>query len=489
MKPTFYLLILLAYFLLLLLISFFTGKKNKEHTFYNGDRKSPWFIVSFGMIGATISGVTFISVPGEVGTSAFHYFQFVLGNIVGYIIIATLLLPYYYRKKVLSIYTVLEQKMGKEGYLTTSGFFILSKVIGASFRLFLAAMVLYMAIAEPLGIPFSVTVLFCLLLIWLYTHRSGIKTVVWSDSLQTIVLITAVIFTISIICKQVNFSFKDIFKLYDSQAGTKIFEFGWKSPQNFFKQFISGIFMTIALNGFDQDIVQKNLTCKNEVKARKNMLWFSLWFGLTVFMFLTLGALLYYYTNSKGIVLPSKTDQLYPLIALNYLGPITAILFILGISAAAFSSADSATTALTTAFSIDFLKIQEKSSSSQKRIRNIIHLGFSLLIFVVIMLFYKMNNESVVNAIFKAAGYTYGPILGVYLFSFFIRRVPRKRLILPVCVASPLFTYGITCLVERLVNGYVFGFELIILNTLITVGLLLVFSRRRGCYFYGLDSQ
>jgi solute:Na+ symporter, SSS family len=319
MDPITLLLIIFAYFLMLLLVSYFTGKKNQEHTFYHGDRKSPWFVVTFGMIGTTISGVTFVSVPGEVGVSAFHYFQFVMGNMVGYILIATLLLPYYYRKNVISIYSVLEEKMGKEGYLTTSGFFILSKVIGASFRLFLAALVLYMAISKPLGISFGVTVLLCLIVIWLYTFKSGIKTVVWSDTLQTFVFISAVVITIIFITRQLNLSASNITVLLADRPETKIFEFDWKSPQNFFKQFVSGIFMTIALNGFDQDIVQKNLTCRNSNKARKNMLWFSFWFGLTVFMFLTLGALLYYYAEVKGIPLPGKSDQLYPLILTNVL--------------------------------------------------------------------------------------------------------------------------------------------------------------------------
>jgi Na+/proline symporter len=385
MKPIFLLALVIVYFLFLLLVSWFTGRNNQQHTFYHGDRKSPWFVVAFGMIGTTISGVTFVSVPGEVGNSAFHYFQFVMGNIAGYILIATLLLPYYYRKNVFSIYSVLEEKMGHQGYITTSGFFILSKVIGASFRLFLAVLVLYMAIAQPLGISFAVTVLLCLLSIWLYTFKSGIKTVVWSDTLQTVVLVAAVIVTIIIITRDLDLTGLNLVSLIVDQPETKIFDFSWGSPNNFFKQFFSGIFITLALNGFDQDIVQKNLTCRTSNKARKNMLWFSFWFGVTVFLFLVLGALLYYYAKTKGISLPGKTDQLYPLIALNHLGNVATVLFILGISAAAFSSADSATTALTTAFCVDFLKIQHHERTSQRNIRNLVHLGFSLLIFFVII--------------------------------------------------------------------------------------------------------
>jgi solute:Na+ symporter, SSS family len=480
MDPVLLLIIIFAYFMVLLLVSYFTGRKNQKHTFYHGDRKSPWFVVTFGMIGTTISGVTFISVPGEVGNSAFHYFQFVMGNMVGYILIATLLLPFYYRKNVISIYSVLEEKMGREGYLTTSGFFILSKVIGASFRLFLAALVLYMAISKPLGISFGVTTLICLLIIWLYTFKSGIKTVVWSDTLQTVIFITAVVITIIFITRQLNLSASGITALLADRPETKIFEFDWRSSQNFFKQFVSGIFMTVALNGFDQDIVQKNLTCRDGKKARKNMLWFSFWFGLTVFLFLTLGALLYYFAEAKGISLPVKTDQLYPLIALNYLGSFAAILFILGISAAAFSSADSATTALTTTFCVDFLKLDHKTHSRNNHTRNLVHLGFSMLIFTVIMLFYKLNNESVVTAIFKAAGYTYGPILGVYLFSFFVSRIPNQKSILPICIASPLLTFLTTLLVSSIWQAYHFGFELIVINSLLTVLLLILFSKKQG---------
>lgn len=473
------LLIFISYFLVLLLISYFIGKKSGRLSFYNGDRKSPWFVVAFGMVGATLSGVTFISVPGEVGNSAFHYFQFVMGNFVGYIIIAALLLPYYYRKNIVSIYSVLNEKLGKEGHLTTSGFFILSKLVGAAFRLYLAALVLYLAIAQPLGISFGVTVLFCLVLIWLYTFKSGIKMVVWSDMIQTAVLIIAVIAAIIAIKSQLNISSAKLIKELSQQSNTSIFEFNWKSSNNFFKQFTAGIFMTIALNGFDQDIVQKNLTCSNSSKARKNMLVFSLMFVLTVFLFLALGTLLYYFAEVKGISIPSKTDQLFPTIALGHLGKLVAALFIVGISAAAFSSADSATTALTTSFSIDFLKIEKLSEKKEKKIRNLVHLGFNLILFMVIYVFYKLNNDSVVVSIFKAAGYTYGPILGVFSFLFFVNRIPYKKYILAICVVAPIITYLFTLVTQRLFDNYKFGFELIILNALITFLFLVLFSKRK----------
>jgi solute:Na+ symporter, SSS family len=478
MQPISLLLLFLCYFVLLLVVSWLVGRKSKTATFYNGDRKSPWPVVAFGMVGATLSGVTFISVPGEVGNSNFHYFQFVMGNVIGYVLIATFLLPYYYRKNIISIYSVLEEKTGREGYLTTSGFFIISKVIGASFRLFLAALVIHLAIAGPLGIPFPLTVLACLLLIWLYTVRSGIKAVVWSDTLQTLMLLIAVAVSIFVLIKQMDTSVIRVTDDIRTSGLGRVFEFDWRSPQNFYKQVVAGIFMTIALNGFDQDIVQKNLTCKTSSKARSNMLVFSVLFGVSVLIFMFLGALLYLYAQQMSVTIPSKTDELFPLIALNHLGKGVQVLFVLGISAAAFSSADSATTALTTAFSIDFLNIGKWPERKQKQVRNLVHLSFSLVIFAVIMLFYYLNSQSVVVAIFKAAGYTYGPIFGVFMYSFISKRRTVSKFILPICIASPLITWLITIVSHSVFNGYRFGFELIVVNATITYLLLSFFSKR-----------
>jgi solute:Na+ symporter, SSS family len=472
------LLIFAAYFGVLVLISTLTGRKTNSTSFYNGNRRSPWFVVAFGMIGATLSGVTFISVPGEVGNSSFHYFQFILGNFAGYLVIAVFLLPYYYQKNVFSIYTVLKTKMGNQGYLASSGFFILSKIIGAAFRLYLAALVIHMAIAAPLNIPFGLTVMICLGMIWVYTVHAGIKTIVWSDTLQTFMLILAVVMTIVTIFRQLGIPLEQLIEQIISQQQIRIFESNWQSPNNFFKQFFAGFFMTIALNGFDQDIVQKNLTCRNSAKARKNMLVFSLMFVFTVILFMMLGALLYHFAQTQQLVLPEKSDQLFPLIALNHLGKGVAILFILGISAAAFSSADSATTSLTTAFSIDFLKLDQRNEKRQVSIRKLVHLVFTLIIFGVIMLFYQMNNESVVIAIFKAAGYTYGPILGVFIFAFFINRIPKSKFIVPICLLSPIFTYLFTLFVKTVWDGYKFGFELIMINGAITILLLIIFSAK-----------
>lgn len=465
-----------AYFAALLLIAKLAGRKIDASGFYNGNRRSPWFVVAFGMIGATLSGVTFISVPGEVGNSSFHYFQFVLGNFTGYIIIAMFLLPYYYQKNVYSIYTVLKERMGEQGYLASSGFFILSKIIGAAFRLYLAALVIHMAMAEALNIPFWLTVLVCLAMIWTYTVRSGIKAIVWSDTLQTLMLLLAVIITIVTLFRELDLPLESLIDAIKTQQQIRIFEGNWASSNNFFKQFFAGFFITIALNGFDQDIVQKNLTCRSSAKSRKNMLVFSLMFLSTVALFMMLGALLYHFALVQQLELTEKSDHLFPMIALNHLGKGVAVLFVLGISAAAFSSADSATTALTTAFSIDFLKLDRRSEKMQLKIRKLVHLAFTLLIFGVIMLFYHMNNQSVVHAIFKAAGYTYGPILGIFIFSFFIKRKPKANFIVPICVVSPIITYLFTLLVKRVWESYQFGFELIMINGSITILLLLIFS-------------
>lgn len=468
----------IGYFAALLFVATLVGRKTSTTSFYNGNRKSPWFVVAFGMIGATLSGVTFISVPGEVGNSSFHYFQFILGNFAGYLVIAFFLLPFFYQQNIYSIYTVLKSKMGNQGYLASSGFFILSKIIGAAFRLYLAALVIHMAIAAPLNIPFSLTVIVCLAMIWIYTVRTGIKAIVWSDTLQTFILILAVIMTIVTIFRQLGLSPGELYAQIDARQPIGIFETNWKSANNFLKQFFAGFFITIALNGFDQDIVQKNLTCRSSAKARKNMLVFSAMFVVTVVLFMMLGALLYHYAALNQIAIPEKTDQLFPLIALNHLGNGVAILFVLGITAAAFSSADSATTALTTAFSIDFLKLDQKAEKKQINIRNLVHLAFTIILFGVIMLFYQLNNQSVVVAIFKAAGYTYGPILGVFIFSFFIRRKPKLKYIVPICLSSPIITYLFTLFVKKVWESYQFGFELIMINGAITLLLLLLFSTK-----------
>lgn len=478
MSASILVLILVVYLLVLIGISRLTaGSDNRA--FFNANRKSPWYLVAFGMIGASLSGVTFISVPGLVGKSGFHYLQFVMGNVVGYWLIALVLIPLYYRKNVVSIYSILNERFGRAGHLTASAFFIVSKLISAAFRMYLAAAVIYLALSNGFSISFEATVLLFLAAIWLYTYKGGIKTIVWTDTVQTVVLLTAVFFALGGMMSQMNLDFGQTVNLLAQSPLVRLFNFDFHSDSNFFKQFISGIVVTLAINGFDQDIVQKNLTCKNAAQARKNMLWFSLWFLVSVGLFLVLGALMYEYASQTGIQLPAKSDEVFPYLALHTLGPVVAIMFVLGISAAAFSSADSATTSLTTAFCIDFLQNEKRGVPLRKQTRHGVHLAFSLAIFVIIIVFRHMNNQSVVESIFKAAGYTYGPILGLFVFTFgFKERNLPSTAILPIAILAPLLTWAFTLAMLVWAPSYQFGFELIVVNTIFMLTMLVCVSKR-----------
>lgn len=459
-------------------VSFITSKKANTDTFFTGNHNSPWYVVAFGMVGATLSGVTFISVPGEVGNSAFSYFQFVLGNLVGYWVIAGVLLPMYYKMKLVSIYTYLQNRLGERSYKTGSFFFLISKLIGAAFRLFLVAGVLQIAFFDAFNIPFSLTVIVTIGLIWVYTFKGGIKTIVWTDTLQTMFLVSAVIFTIIAIASKMQFNFSDLFHEVWSDNKSQIFFWDWRSQNNFFKQFISGVFTTIVIVGMDQDMMQKNLSCRNKKEAQKNMVFFSFSFLFTVFLFLSLGVLLYKFATSMGILLPEKSDDLYPLLALNYLGLPVGIAFLLGITAAAYSSADSALTAMTTSFSVDFLKIEKYDEQKRQLIKKWTHLIFSALLIFVILIFKTINNESIVMAVFRAAGYTYGPILGLFVFGMYTKRSVIDRWVPVIAVLSPILSYFISAYSEIFLNGYKFGFELLILNCLITLAGLYIVSKK-----------
>jgi SSS family transporter len=468
MNPYLVLGIVLGYFLVLIGFSWVTSRKADTQAFFTGNRKSPWYLVAFGMVGATLSGVTFISVPGEVGNSAFSYFQFVLGNIVGYWIVAAVLLPLYYRMNLVSIYTFLEQRFGKNSHKTGSFFFLISKLIGAAFRLFLVASVLQIAFFDAFNIPFALTVTVTIGLIWIYTFKGGIKTIVWTDTLQTLFLVSAVIFTITAISKSFGWNAGTLIKEIIHDPNSQIFFWDWRAGNNFFKQFFAGMFITIVMVGMDQDMMQKNLTCRNIRDAQKNMFVFSLSFLFTVFLFLSLGALLYIYAKNKGISLPVSTDDLYPMLAMNYFGLPVAIAFLLGIIAAAYSSADSALTALTTSFSVDFLKIEMFDEIKRKRIKKWSHIMFSVLLILVILLFKAINNESIVVAVFRVAGYTYGPILGLFVFGMYSTRIVKDKWVPVVAIISPVVCYFISKYSEVIFNGYRFGFELLIVNGLLT---------------------
>ena len=473
MNANIILLIFIIYFLVLLFISNLTSKKSTFTDFFNANRSSPWYLVAFGMIGTSLSGVTFISVPGEVGSSNFSYFQVVLGYLVGYYVIAKVLLPLYYKHNLISIYTYLEDRFGFYSYKAGAFFFLLSRTIGASFRLFLVAGVLQIAIFNQLGLPYFFSVLLTILLIWIYTFKGGIKTIVWTDALQTFFMLSAVVITIVIITDKMNISLYESFHMVKNSSYSNIFYFDWRAGNDFFKQFISGAFIAIVMTGLDQDMMQKNLTCRNLGDAQKNIFWFCVILVVANLLFLFLGALLYLYSESVNFQLPTSTDDLYPLLALNELGFLTSIIFILGIIAAAYSSADSALTSLTTSFSIDFLDIQKRDN--KRRIRLLVHIGFSILLFIVILIFNEINDESVINSIFKAAGYTYGPLLGLFSFGIFTKYKIKDKFVFFVCLISPLISYLINIYSEELLFGYRFGFEILLLNGLLTfVGLFLI---------------
>lgn len=459
-----------GYFLVLILVARFTSKGADSQTFFTANRQSPWYLVAFGMIGASLSGVTFVSVPGEVGNSFFYYFQVVLGYLLGYLVIATVLMPLYYRLGLVTIYTYLEKRFGYWSYKTGSAFFLLSRAIQASFRLFLVAIVLQTAIFNQLGVPFWISVLITILLIWVYTFQGGIKTIVWTDTLQTLFMLIAVVVTIYLITKELGWNMSETIRQIKSSELSTTLNWDWSNSRFFPKQFLSGALIAIVMTGLDQDMMQKNLTCKNLGEAQKNVFWFSFVLIIANILFLSMGALLYLYAQQKGISLPERSDQLFPLLALNHLGLVAGIVFLLGIIAAAYSSADSALTALTTSFCVDFLDFDKKTEQERKKTRLKVHIGFSLLLFVIILIFSAINDDSVINSIFRAAGYTYGPILGLFSFGLLTKRQVKDSYVLPICLSSPLLAY----LIDINTNSW-FGFFILALNgTLTFVGLWLI---------------
>jgi Na+/proline symporter len=482
MNPYLALAILVAYFAMLIIVSVYTSKGADTATFFTANRQSPWYLVAFGMIGTSLSGVTFVSVPGAVANIQFSYFQVVLGYIVGYLVIGTVLMPLYYRLNLISIYTYLDQRFGFWSYKTGSAVFLLSRTVGSAVRLYVAAGVLQLAIFQPLGVPFEVAVAITILLIWIYTFKGGIKTIIITDTLQTTFLVTAVILTIVLVARELQLgSLGQVLSTVQESPYSKIFYWDVNDPKNFFKQFIAGAFIAIVMTGLDQDLMQKNLTCKNIGEAQKNMFWFTAVLVVVNFLFLSLGALLYVYANAKGIAPTARTDDFYPMLALNHMGLLVGITFLLGITAATYASSDSALTALTTAFCIDFMNVEGKPEAQRSRIKFWVHIGFSVLFYVVIIVFNRLNSKEVITAVFDLAGYTYGPLLGLFSFGLFLRRPVRDRWVPLVCVASPVLTYVINQHSAEWLGGYQLGFERLILNGLITfLGLLLLSVGRRA---------
>ena len=470
MNPNIILICIFSYFILLFIISYLTGKNDSNDTFFLGNRTTPWFVIAYGMIGTTLSGITFISVPGWVGDSQFSYLQMVFGFFVGYFIISRILLPLYYRLELTSIYTYLKDRFGNRTYKTGSYLFLLSRTIGASFRLYLIASVLQFAVFNQWNIPFYVTVAITISLIWLYTFRSGMKTIIWTDTLQTTFMLSTVCIISYILMKDMNLDFFTLtHKIIDSEYSKVFFFEDWKDKKYFFKQFFSGVFMAIVMTGLDQDQMQKNLSCKNLHDAQKNMLTFSTILIIVDLLFLSLGALLFIYSDTLNISIPTDKDMLFPSIALSSgLPEYVGILFIIGIIAAAYSSADSALTSLTTSFCVDILEFENKPIHDQIRIRKYIHLIFSIILLIVILIFKSINDQSVVKSLFTVAGYTYGPLLGLYFFGLFTKFKTRDHLVPFIAIFSPIFCY--------VLNLYIgFGFELLILNGFVTFLALYIF--------------
>jgi Na+/proline symporter len=472
--------IIVVYFSIILAISFFTSRNTSDETFFTGDRKSPWFLVAFGMVGAALSGVTFVSVPGMVGNNYLYFFQFILGNLVGYLFIVFILIPLYYNLKLVSIYGYLKDRFGNISYKTGSLFFLVSQSFGAALRLLLAAKILQFALFDKFQIPFFATVIIILLLVWLYTNKSGIKTIVWTDTMQTFFLIMAAIVTIYSITSSLDLSISESVNAVINHKYFHIFNWENKSGSNFFKQFIAGILVAIAMIGLDQNMMQKTLTCKNKWDAQKNTLTYSFILAITQFLFLGLGILLYIYAEKNNIVLLIgengsflDTDTLFPNLALNYLGILAGISFLLGIIAASFSSVDSALTALTTSFTYDFMDISNKSSTDKLKLKNRVLFGFSLVVFLIIMLFSQSRGD-IITLIFKVAGYTYGPLLGLFLLGMFSSVKVKDKWVPIVCLASPILTYLLSIYLKNAFN-FDFGFINIAVNALFTIlGLLIV---------------
>lgn len=479
MTPLFVSSIILVYFAALITISYFTSKGADSNTFFTAHRQSPWYLVAFGMIGSSLSGVTFVSVPGNVGKVGFAYFQVVLGYLVGYWVIMFLLMPLYYRLKVISIYTYLEQRFDVWAYKTGALFFLVSRSIGSSLRLFLAATVLQLFLFDAWGVPFFVTVAVTILLIWVYTFKGGVKTIIWTDTFQTFFLVGAVAITVWQISSTLGFSFSEMVGSIQSHGYSKVFELdSVNSPSFFPKQFFGGMFITIAMTGLDQEIMQKNLTCKTLGDAQKNMFWFSLTLVIVNLLFLTLGALLFIYCKQKGISIPQYTDELFPRLAFNELGPLVGILFLLGITASSYASADSALAGLTTSFCIDFLNFKDKDEQTKLRQKFVVHLCFSILFLIIILVFKEVNEKTVIDAVLNVAGYTYGPLLGLFSFGIFTDRRVIGKFVPVVCLISPVISYLLSKNSTELFWGYKIGIEILIVNGMITFAGLWATSRR-----------
>ena len=475
------LIIIAVYFAILLGVAWITGRSDSNEAFFLGERKSPWYIVSIGMIGTSLSGVTFVSVPGMVRSIDMTYMQTVLGFFVGYVLIAHVLLPLYYKLRLTSIYAYLDTRIGRRGYKTGASFFLLSKIVGAAARLYLLVLILQTYVFDAWHVPFVVTAILSIFLVWLYTFRSGVRTIIWTDTLQAICLVAMLVVIIWQVKDRMGLDFVGMARTIGESPRFRIFEFSdWHSTQHFAKQFLSGIFITIVMTGLDQDMMQKNLSCKSLRDAQKNMYTYGFAFTPVNFLFLSLGVLLLTLAERESIPLPALSDDILPMFCTSgILGDSILIFFTVGIIAAAFSSADSALTALTTSFCVDILGIEREEAGKVKRTRLKVHLLISVLFVLIILAFKAVNNRSVIDAIYMIASYTYGPLLGLFVFGLFTRRKPIDRYVPYICVLSPLVCFTLDYLSQRYA-GYTFGYEMLMVNGGLTFGGLYLLSERKS---------
>jgi SSS family solute:Na+ symporter len=478
LSPLLIISILVLYFSVLIIIGKITSKNSNNDAFFIGERKSPWYIVAYGMIGATLSGITFLSVPGWVGESEFFYFQMVLGYVPGYLFVAYILMPVYYRLKLYSIYGYLGERFGFFSHKCGAAYFFMSRLLGASLRLYIVAFVLQSLLFDELGIPFSITTLLTIILIWLYTYKGGIKTIIWTDTLQTSFILLTLVACLFMLFNNLGFnSLSD--SLSHSQLNFRIFSFSdFKNSSNFFRSFLSGMFIAIAMTGLDQDMMQKNLSCKDIKDAQKNMIWFSVILVLVNILFLYLGALLYQYVDANNLQTVGGDKLFIDVIQKGDLGILIFVLFLLGLISAAYSSADSALTSLTTCFYIDFLGLQDDHSLNGTYVRNVIHIMIAVLLFSVILLIHYFNNDSIIATLFLIASFTYGPLLGLFLFGLFTKRNIIDVLVPIIVVISPILSGLLYVYDIHIFKGFQFGPDLIIINGLITyIGLYLISTK------------
>ena len=480
MSPTVVRITVFAYFAILFGISYRVGRRADNQGFFVGNRKSPWYVVAFAMIGSMISGVTFISVPGMVAASGFSYLQMVLGFIVGQLLIAYVLVPLFYRMNLVSIYEYLESRFGVSSYRTGAWFFFLSKMLGAAVRLFLVCVVLQMLVFEPMNLPFILNVVFTVGLVWLYTFKGGVKSLIWTDTFKTVCLIVSVVLCIYYIAVGLNLDLGGMWQTIRESEMSQMFYFDDVNDRRyFFKQFLAGVFTMIAMNGLDQDMMQRNLSCKNFKDSQKNMIASGVSQFFVNALFLMLGVLLYVYASTEGIAVPQKSDELFPMIAKQGHFPlIVSILFVVGFISSAYSAAGSALTALTTSFTVDILGVRGKSESQVVRLRKRVHMGMAVLMGLVIFVFNLLNNTSVIDAVYTLASYTYGPILGLFAFGIFVKAQVKDRYIPLVALVSPVLCFVLDCNSQSWFGGYSFGYELLIMNALFTFAGLLFLTKK-----------